>query len=687
MAHSPTATPFADLDAFTALPRTAGLALSADGTRLVTTVATLTADATRWRTALWEVDPAGERPARRLTRGAAAESSPVFAPDGTLLFTSTRPDPDAGAAEDAPAALWALPPTGEARVVGTRPGGVSAPLVARTGDRVVVTSATMPGADDAEDGPTSDAARRKAREEKKVTAVLHARVPVRYWDSDLGPDEPRFLTAQLPAGEPAAGARETLRWRDLTPAPGPRYHEASAALTPDGAELVTTEVVARPRGDQHVRMVAISTADGGVRVLADDPQREFGAVAVSPDGRHVAALAESRSTPERPPSVRLVLVALDGSGVREVVPGWDPWGAQPQWGPGSDELFLAADDHGRAPVFRVHVATGEVTRLTGDHGAYGSLCVSPDGAHVYAVRSAVDAPPAVVRLDARTAGGEPQHLPGPAPAVQLPGTLTEVTTTAADGSDLRAWLALPATASAEAPAPLLLWVHGGPLSSWNSWSWRWNPWVAVARGYAVLLPDPGLSTGYGAQFLARGWGAWGEAPYTDLMTVTDAALERDDLDAARTAAMGGSFGGYVANWIAGHTDRFRAIVTHASLWSLGRFGATTDAPWYWAREMTPAMVAANDPSAHVDRITTPVLVIHGDKDFRVPIGEGLALWWALNENWDGDPAEVPHRFLYYPDENHWVLTPQHAILWYETVFAFLATHVHGVELQVPDLLR
>ncbi|WP_432499282.1 alpha/beta fold hydrolase [Kineococcus gypseus] len=683
----PTATPFADLDAFAALPRLSGLALSADGTRLVTTVATLTPDATRWRAALWEVDPAGRRAARRLTRSAAADSSPVFAPDGTLLFTSARPDPEAPGEEDAPAALWALPAAGEARVVGTRPGGFSAPLVARTGGRVVVTSATLPGADAAEDGPTSDAARRAARRERKVTAVLHARVPVRYWDHDLGPDEPRFLAADLPGDEPAAGARDLLTWTDLTPAPGLRHLEASAALTPDGSELVATEVVAHPRGDQHVRLVAISTADGSRRVLADDPEREFGAVAVSPDGRHAAAIAESRSTPRRPPTVRLVLVALDGSGVREVVPGREFWHAAPQWGPGSDELFLAADEHGAAPVFRVDVATGQVVRLTGDRGAYSSLQVSPDGAYVYAVRSAVDAPPAVVRLDARTADGLPHPLPGPAPAPALPGTLTEVTTTAADGSALRAWLALPAAASAADPAPLLLWVHGGPLGSWNAWSWRWNPWLAVARGYAVLLPDPGLSTGYGAQFLARGWGAWGAEPYTDLMAVTDAALEREDLDATRTAAMGGSFGGYVANWIAGHTDRFRAIVTHASLWSLSGFGATTDAPWYWSREVTPAMVAANDPSAHAASITTPVLVIHGDRDFRVPIGEGLALWWALNEHWDGDPEELPHRFLYLPDENHWVLTPQHAILWYETVFAFLAAHVHGAGFHVPDLLR
>ncbi|WP_380172723.1 alpha/beta fold hydrolase [Kineococcus sp. DHX-1] len=682
---------FADLDAFAALPRVSGLALSHDGTRLVTTVATLTADRTRWRGALWEVDPAGRRPARRLTRGAAAASSPVFAPDGTLLFTSARPDAEAGEApDDPPAALWALPPTGEARCVASRPGGVSGPRTARTSVAVVVASDTLPGADDSTEGPTSDAARRAARKDAKVNAVLHSGYPVRYWDTDLGPDEPRWLTLDLPA-ETAAGQREPAAWRDLTPVPGRRYDEATAALTPDGSALVTTESVPGPGGSQRSRLVVLDRTDGSLRVLADDPAREFASPSVSPDGRWVAAVAESLSTPVDPPTLRLVLVPFDGSSApRDVVPGWEVWGAgTPQWGPGSDALFLAVDHHGRAPVHRVDVGTdgeGSLRRLSTDDGAYSDLQVAPDGAAVYAVRAAVDAPPAVVRLDASTAG-EPVVLPGPADAPDLPGTLTEVRTTAADGAEVRSWLCLPAGAGPQSPAPLLLWIHGGPLSSWNSWSWRWNPWLAVARGYAVLLPDPGLSTGYGAQFLARGWGAWGAEPYSDLMAVTDAALARDDLDPERTAAMGGSFGGYMANWVAGHTDRFRAIVTHASLFALEQFGATTDAAHYWEREMTPAMVAANDPAAHARHIVTPMLVVHGDKDYRVPVGEALRLWWVLNKQWTGDPADLPHRFLYFPDENHWVLTPKHAALWYETVFAFLATHVHGLPFETPDLLR
>ena len=188
-------------------------------------------------------------------------------------------------------------------------------------------------------------------------------------------------------------------------------------------------------------------------------------------------------------------------------------------------------------------------------------------------------------------------LRGPSETPVLPGTLTEVEATAEDGTRVRCVAgAARRRVRRHNPAPLLLWIHGGPLGSWNAWSWRWNPWLAVAQGYAVLLPDPALSTGYGLDFIRRGWGNWGGAPYTDLMATTDAAVERDDIDETRTAAMGGSFGGYMANWVAGHTDRFKAIVTHASLWALDQFGPTTDAPWYWAREMTPEMSAANSPA-------------------------------------------------------------------------------------------
>jgi dipeptidyl aminopeptidase/acylaminoacyl peptidase len=162
----------------------------------------------------------------------------------------------------------------------------------------------------------------------------------------------------------------------------------------------------------------------------------------------------------------------------------------------------------------------------------------------------------------------------------MPGALTEVGAPPRTHT-LRAWLVLPPGTSPRAGAAAAVGARR-PVHSWNAWSWRWNPWLMAARGYAVLLPDPALSTGLRQEFIRRGWGRWGDAPYTDLMAITDAAVARPDVDADRTAAMGGSFGGYMANWIAGHTDRFRGIVTHASLWALDQFAPTTDAYDYCA---------------------------------------------------------------------------------------------------------
>ncbi|PPK98095.1 dipeptidyl aminopeptidase/acylaminoacyl peptidase [Kineococcus xinjiangensis] len=685
MPQTPPETPFADLDAFVDLSRTTSLALSPDGTRLVVVTAVPDRTRTRYVSALWEVDPAGERPARRLTRSAKGEQNPVFAADGSLLFTSARPDPDAEAADDAPAALWWMPAGGgEAEVLATRPGGVTGVVAAREAPRVVLTSPTLPGAGaDPADG--SAAERRAARKDAKVTAVLHEGYPIRFWDHDLGPEQIRAFVLDLP-GAPAPRAA----LRDLTPTPGRALDQQETDLSADGSVLVTTWLVPERRGSQRRTLVAVDTATGERRVLADEGEGggDFLEPAVSPDGTRVAAVLETRSTPHRAPRRRVVVLPLDRAGdVVEVAPEWDLWGAGPRWSPDSSALFVTADERGAAPVFRLDVATGEVRRLTGDRAAHSDLQVSPDGRWVYALRSTVDSPPAPVRIDATATDAEPVALPAPAQPPAPAGTLTEVETTATDGTPLRAWLVLPEGAGPERPAPLLLWIHGGPLHSWNSWSWRWNPWLMAARGYAVLLPDPRLSTGYGQEFVQRGWGAWGREPYTDLMELTDAALTRDDVDAGRTACMGGSFGGYMANWVAGHTDRFRAIVTHASLWALDQFGPTTDDAYYWTREMTAEMAAANDPSAHADAITTPVLVIHGDEDYRVPIGEGLRLWWDLVSRWDGPPEELPHKFLLYPDENHWILAPQHAKLWYETVLAFLATHVHGEEFRTPELLR
>ena len=665
-------TGFAEFSDYVAVPRVLDLTLSADGSALVATVSTLNKDGTKFTKALWAIDPAGVAEARRLTHSERGESGPAFAADGSLLFLANREDDD-----DEPAALWQLPAgAGEAHKVLTRPGGVDAIRVAREVGTVVLGAPVLSGSLDTE----TDENRRKARKDAKVAAILHHGSPVRVWDHDLGPDEPHlFAVAGLPDDEHVSDDHI----RDITPDPGRALDEASFALAPDGRTVVTSWAVRDEPGYPRPRLVAIDTSNGEQRILADDPTLSFTSPDVSRDGASVVCVRTQDGTYDDPPLNSLWLIDVASGAGRELLAEADLIPESPVFSVDGTAIFFAADERGHRPVFRLDIGTGALTRVTRS-GHYTNVLVAPDGSTLYALRDHIDAPPVPVRLDALATDGEPTVLPAPG-ALTVPGRLEDLTTTVADGTEVRAWLALPANASASTPVPLLLWIHGGPLSSWNSWSWRWNPWLMVAKGYAVLLPDPALSTGYGQAMLRRGWGEWGGAPFTDLMAITDAVEKRAEIDADKVAAMGGSYGGYMANWVAGHTDRFRCIVTHASLWALDQFQGTTDYPAYWAREWglftdRPERYEQWSPHHFLDNISTPMLVVHGDKDYRVPVGEGLRLWWDLKRR------DVESSYLYFPDEGHWVLKPGNARVWYETVWAWLATHVHGEKWQQPELL-
>jgi dipeptidyl aminopeptidase/acylaminoacyl peptidase len=699
-------TSFRDIGDYVAIPRLTTLRLSPDGSWLAAAVQILSPDRKKFVSSIWRIDPSpgGAGPAR-LTRSAQGESSPEFLPDGSLLFISARPDPAgrslarrpagpdaAGARDDGltggpdgddgepEPALWLLPARGgEPRRIVAPPGGVNGVSAARAAESVAVTVATLPGAASLQ----QDASRRTARKDAAVTAILHDSGPVRYWDHDLGPDQLRLVSAGISA---AADEADAVATRDLTPDPGRALDQQSFEVTPDGSAAVTGWSTWDERGEQTDEVDVIDMATGERRILLAEPGYDFDSPRISPDGRLVACRREGHDSYDKPGDVTLVIAGLDG-GIepRDLLDGFDRRPAEPAWAPDSGAVYFTADDQGRHPVFRADLATGDITRLTRDDGAYDSLCPAPDGRYLYAVRSAVNEPPTPVRLDVTATGREPVRLACPGVPLELPGRLTEIETKADDGATIRAWLVLPESASPAAAAPLLLWAHGGPLSSWNSWSWRWNPWLMAAQGYAVLLPDPALSTGYGYDFIARGHGQWGGQPYRDLMAITDVAVARPDIDAARTAMMGGSYGGYMANWMAGHTDRFRAIVSHASLWALDQMFGTTDLPPTWRRiygdpELQPERYLAGSPHRHVAQIRTPLLVIHGDKDYRVPVGEALRLWWDLQIH------AKNAKFLYFPDENHWILTPGNTVVWYQTVLAFLAQHVLGEPWQRPDLL-
>ncbi|MET9241895.1 S9 family peptidase [Nonomuraea sp. NPDC003709] len=652
---------FNDIRDYVAIPRVLSLKLSPDGSRLISTVQSLNPDGKSYGTALWAIPVDGEP--YRLTRSAKGESAAVFTAAGDVLFTSARPDPTVKDSSDEVPALWLLPRAGgEARQVATRPGGVGA---VRTAADVVVFSADVLDGEEA-----ADEDRRKARKDAGISAILHEGYPIRFWDHDLGPGRTRLFAARL-------GGDRLEDVRELTPDAGEGLRDASFELSPDGATVFTTWRTYLPKGESRTDLVAIDVASGERRtVLTEDGFDYTGPLAISPDGSRVACARDRFTGLEVSARSELWIADVATGEGRAYAPDLFP--SDIAWAPDSSAVYIVADHQGRRPVFRVPL-DGESSRLTLDDAAYTGLNVSSDGGSVYALRSGIALAPGPARID--VAGGEIVDLPSPGPRPEAPGTLTEISATADDGATIRGWLALPEGASADEPAPFVLWIHGGPVASWNDWQWRWQVWLMTQRGYAVLMPDPCLSTGYGQEMIDRGWGNWGPRTQADLDAIVDVALARDDIDSERIGAMGGSYGGYMANWLAGHSDRYKAIVTHAALWNLDQFAGTTDAAMYWQREMgEPGSERYQLLSPHnsLDKITTPLLVIHGDKDYRVPIGEGLRLWWDLRR------SEVESKFLYFPDENHWILKPGNIVAWYETVFAFLAQHVLGEEWKRPD---
>ena len=343
------------------------------------------------------------------------------------------------------------------------------------------------------------------------------------------------------------------------------------------------------------------------------------------------------------------------------------------WTPDGAAVLVLADSDGRRPVFRIDVATGEVTQVTHATTPWSDLVVDPEGRVAYGVRSSYLFPPEVARLD--LASGEATPLPGPAERPQVPAPLEEVETTADDGTRVRPGSRCPGRAGDPRTAAAV--DPRRAVESWNSWTWRWSPWLMVAQGYAVLLPDPALSTGYGQHLIQRGWGRWGDEPYTDLMAATDAAVARRR--STRPHRGHGRLLRRVHGQLGRRPHRPLPRDRHARiLWALEGFGPTTDAAYDWEREMTPEK---GPHRTGCRQILTPMLVIHGDKDYRVPIGEGLgsgraALAVGPPQAEDGT---TPHRFLYFPQENHWIMSPQHATVWYSVVSAFLAEHVLGEE--------
>jgi dipeptidyl aminopeptidase/acylaminoacyl peptidase len=357
---------------------------------------------------------------------------------------------------------------------------------------------------------------------------------------------------------------------------------------------------------------------------------------------------------------------------RALTGDWDRSVGSLAWAPDSRSLLVTAGDTLDTPVFRVDARNGRVTRLT-EGGTAGNVTPLPDGGALYTLNT-LQAPDDLYRIDRRGRTAQLTRANADKLADLDPISVRRFSFAGANGDRVWGQIVKPANASGRLPTQLL--IHGGPQGSFgNGWSYRWNPWVFAASGYGAVTVDFHGSTGYGQAFTDAINRDWGGAPLQDLrLGLAAAGREDNQLDTANACALGGSYGGFMANWIAGNwPDGFKCLVSHSGVFDQRAMAYETEELWFSEWEFggpyfDPAAAAnyeRNNPVNFVANWRTPMLVIHGERDFRIPYSQSLGVFNALQRR------GIPSRLVVFPDENHWILKPQNSIQWYREVHAWL----------------
>jgi dipeptidyl aminopeptidase/acylaminoacyl peptidase len=602
---------------------------------------------------LWLAPVAGGEP-RRLTSNPASDTRPRFSPDGrTLAFLSTR---------DGSPQVWQLDLRGgEARKLTSLATGVDA-FEWLGESRLALVSEVYPdcGADDACN------AKQLAEAGKPSTARAYDELLYRHWDTWDDGRRSHVLAFTIASGALA----------DLTPgaddAPPFNLGGEDWGVAPDGSELCVARKDAKGEAwHTNADLYVVPAAGGAQKLVSDSPGYDSGC-RYSPDGRFLAYRSMPRAGYEAD-RFRLVVYDRQSGSRRTLTEAFDRSVDVAVFSADSKTLYFTAEDRGSSPVFTVPVAGGAVTTLVPGPGTFGDLGVSKDGRSLVATHATLTHPAEVVRFDALGQGLARVTRVNDAPLGGFglaPGE--SVSYTGAGGRSVQAWVVRPPGFDPARRYPLLVIVHGGPQSAFpDGWSFRWNAQVFASAGYVVFLPNPRGSTGWGQQFTDEINRDWGGKVFEDVTKGTDFALTLPGVDASRVAAAGASYGGYMVNWLAGHSDRYRALVSHAGVFDLVSMYGATEELWfpewefggpYWS---VPEAYARHNPRDHVTRFKTPTLVVHGERDYRVPLEQGLAMFTALRRQ------GVPARLLTFPDEGHWILKPWNSVRWYAEVIGWL----------------
>ncbi len=642
--------------------RVGPFSVSPDGREVAFAVSVPDVEANASRSAIWMVAPGGGE-ARRMTAGEKQDSDPKFSPDGRrLAFVSNR---------DGGLQIWVLDLAGGDPVRATSfPTGVSNYSWSPDGKWFLVSSDVFPDCSDTACLEKTV----KARETAKVKARVAERLLFRRWDS--WKDGTRTHIWKMPAS--GAGAAVDLTPGDRDAPPFEVGGGVDWDVSPDGRDLVYASNPDRVEAlstNSDVWVVPFAGGAAAKNVTASNPAFD-GSPRFSPDGRWIAYRSQKRAGFEAD-RFRLMLLDRATSEKRGLTDDFDFWVDDFRWTPDSKAIVFASQVRGRETLYRVAIAGGAPVALwTG--GTIAGLGVA--GNRVYFGASSLSR--AAELWSVGTDGKAPAALTHVNDALFHELALGEVSERFTDSSDrrkLQAWVVKPPFFDPAKKYPAVFLIHGGPQGAWvDGWSYRWNPEVWAAYGYVVYAANPRGSTGFGQDFLDAISGDWGGQVYDDLMRQADDLESLPYVDRTKIGAAGASYGGYMVNWIAGHTQRFRALVSHDGDFDLASSNLETEELWFpfWEFKGWPwnsDLYRKWSPMESAGNFKTPMLVITNERDYRVPFGQGLQLFTALQLQ------GVPSKLLMFPDEGHWVLKPGNSCLWHNTVMDWLHRYLGGAE--------
>ena len=643
------------------LKRVSEPALSPDGKTVVFTVRATDMDANRGRTDLWSLDLATkDAQPRRLTSSPENDSSPQWAADGrSLYFLSSR----SGSSQ-----VWRLNGAGgEAQQVTRLPIDVGSFKLAPNAQLLAISAAVFPtcAADFA-------CTAKRLDDKPKASGQLHQRLFIRHWDTwDDGRLSQLFvLTLADGAAQGAPVAISRALDADI---PSKPFGDASEySFSPDSATLVfSTRIKGRTEPwSTNFDLYRASVTGGELQNLtADNPAWDTQPV-FSRDGSLLAWRAMQRPGFEAD-RFHIMLLDLKSGERRALTQDWDRSVDSLAFASDGRTLYVTTDHLGQHPLWSVEVKTGKPTLLTGP-GHVSDVTVGER--EVVFTLASLKSP---AELYALTTKGDLRELPrmnAEQLAEVVMGEPEQFRFTGANDEAVYAYLVKPVNFDPRHKYPLAFIIHGGPQASYaNAWSYRWNPQTYAGAGYAAVFVDFHGSPGYGQAFTDSISQDWGGKPLEDLQKGLATALERYPwLDAGRVCALGASYGGYMINWIAGNwSEPFRCLVNHDGVFDTRAMAYSTEELWFVEWENGGPAYAKPDnyekfnPINHVAQWNKPMLVIQGQRDFRVPDTQGISAFTALQRR------GIPSRLLYYPDENHWVLKPANSVQWHHEVLRWL----------------